>query len=359
MAAAGIDIDGSQGEGGGQILRSALSLSLVTGRPFRLHNVRAGRKKPGLLRQHLAALRASATVGDAEVTGATLGSTEISFAPRGLRGGDLHFAVGGAGSATLVFQTVLPALLTAGTPSRVVLEGGTHNPWAPPYDFLAKTFLPVLVRLGARVTTSLERRGYFPAGGGRFTASVEPVASWQRLSLLARGAIRARRGRIVLANLPGSIAASEEGLLRKLLPVDLWTIEHEREDDERGPGNVLLLEVETEHVHEVFTSFGEAGVPAGTVANEVVNELRTWLAADVPVGPHLADQLLLPLAIGAGGSFRTTKTTEHTRTNADVIRRFLPDVTIDVSDEGPAATITVSRGTRTWSGGQAHEHQAR
>jgi RNA 3'-terminal phosphate cyclase (ATP) len=344
MTADWIDIDGSEGEGGGQILRSALSLSLVTGRPFRLHNVRARRRKPGLLRQHLAALQAAAAVSRADVDGATLGATRVSFQPNALRGGDYRFSVGGAGSATLVFQTVLPALLVADAPSRLVLEGGTHNPWAPPYDFVAKTWLPILARIGARVTTSLEARGYFPAGGGRFTATVEPVTSWNLLSLPTRGDIRARRARILLANLPRSIAAAEEGVLRKLLGLELWPIEHEREDDGRGPGNVILLEVETEHVHEIFSSFGEVGVRTGVVAHGCVDELRAWLATDVPVGPHLADQLLLPLAIGAGGTFRTTTPTEHTRTNADVIRRFLPDARIEVREDGNVATVTVGPG---------------
>ena len=341
MTADWIDIDGSEGEGGGQILRSALSLSLVTGRPFRLHNVRARRKKPGLLRQHLAALMAAQAVGRADVDGAALGAIRISFQPHALHGGDYRFSVGGAGSATLVLQTVLPALLVADVPSRVILEGGTHNPWAPPYDFLARTYLPILDRMGARVTTSLEARGYFPAGGGRFTATVQPVTSWKPLSLSARGDIRARRARILLANLPHGIAAAEERVLHKLLGGELWSIEHEREDDGRGPGNVILLEVEAEHVRETFSSFGELGVRTGVVAHGAVDELRVWLGAGAPVGSHLADQLLLPLAIGAGGSFRTTPLTEHSRTNADIIRRFLPGTRIDVLDEGPSAMVIV------------------
>lgn len=343
MATLWIDIDGSLGEGGGQILRSALALSLVSGRPFRLHKLRAGRPKPGLLRQHLAALRAAEAVGAAEVTGATMGSTELTFVPRTLDGGTYTFAVGGAGSATLVLQTVLPALLHAGSASRLVLEGGTHNPWAPPYDFLALSFLPVISRLGARVTTALERRGYYPAGGGRFTAEVHPTSSWQPLELHERGAVLARRARILLANLPASIASAEEGALRRLLPVDLWPVSHEREEDGRGPGNVVLLELQCEHVHEVLSAFGDPGVSSQTVVQGVVEEARRFLVSEAPVGIHLADQLLLPLALGAGGSFRTLAPTLHTRTNADVIRQFLPDVHITMADTGATTTITVSR----------------
>lgn len=343
MAASWIDIDGSLGEGGGQVLRSALALSLVSGRPFRLHKVRAGRPKPGLLRQHLAALRAAHVVGAADVTGATMGSTELSFAPRALTGGTYTFAVGGAGSATLVLQTVLPALLHAKTPSRLVLEGGTHNPWAPPYDFLARSFLPVLGRLGARVTTALERRGYYPAGGGQFTAQIDPTAAWQPLELLERGAVLARRARILLANLPAGIASAEEGALRRLLPSDLWPVSHEREEDGRGPGNVVLLELECEHVHEVLSAFGDPGLRSQAVVQGVVEEARRYLVSEAPVGIHLADQLLLPLALGAGGTFRTLAPTQHTRTNADVIRQFLPDVRITMDDAAGCTTIGVSR----------------
>ena len=181
-----IDIDGSQGEGGGQILRTSLALSLATGRPFRIDGIRAGREKPGLLRQHLTAVHAAASVSGATVAGAELGSTTLSFEPGPVAGGEYHLAVGTAGSATLVLQTVLPALLRAVEPSELVLEGGTHNPFAPPFDFVAKTFVPVLRRMGADVTMSLERYGFYPAGGGRFSARVAPSAL-RPLSLTRRG----------------------------------------------------------------------------------------------------------------------------------------------------------------------------
>src|SRR5688572_7099138 len=162
-----IRIDGSVGEGGGQILRTALSLSLATGTPFQIENIRAGRKNAGLLRQHLTAVLAAAEIGSAETAGASLGSTALTFTPKSVRGGEFRFAVGTAGSATLVFQTILPALLLAGTPSRVEIEGGTHNMAAPPFDFLKRTFLPVLRRMGANISLELKRYGFYPAGGGR------------------------------------------------------------------------------------------------------------------------------------------------------------------------------------------------
>src|SRR2546428_9297761 len=159
-----ITIDGSFGEGGGQILRTALSLSLATGTPFRIENIRAGRKKAGLLRQHLTAVLAAAEIGAAEIEGATLGSTMLTFTPKSVRAGEYRFAVGTAGSGTLVFQTILPALLRASAATRVTIEGGTHNSAAPPFDFLDRTFLPLIRKMGATVSLKLERYGFYPAG---------------------------------------------------------------------------------------------------------------------------------------------------------------------------------------------------
>src|SRR5688572_16449750 len=187
-----ITIDGSMGEGGGQVLRTSLALSLVTGKPFRIEKIRAGREKPGLLRQHLTAVNAAAAVGGAHVEGAALGSRELDFRPGPAKPGEYRFAVGTAGSATLVLQAVLPALLTARGASTLVLEGGTHNPFAPPFDFLDKAFLPLLRRMGARVEVALERPGFYPAGGGRFQVRVEPVERLERLDLPSRGDAKRR-----------------------------------------------------------------------------------------------------------------------------------------------------------------------
>ena len=160
-----ITIDGSYGEGGGQILRTSLALSLVTGKPFSIHNIRAGRKNPGLMRQHLTAVNAAAEIGKAAIKGNSIGSQAFTFNPETIKSGNFHFAIGSAGSCTLVFQTVLPALMISGGPSEIILEGGTHNPFAPPYDFLEKAFLPVINRMGPRVDAVLEKPGFYPAGG--------------------------------------------------------------------------------------------------------------------------------------------------------------------------------------------------
>lgn len=330
-------IDGSQGEGGGQMLRTSLALSVVTGRPLRVHAIRAGRERPGLLRQHLACVRAAATVGAAEVTGDALGSTEVVFHPRGLVPGAHRFVVGSAGSAILVLQTVLPALWGASAPSTLVLEGGTHNPAAPPYDFLVKAFLPLLERMGPRVSARLERFGFYPAGGGRLTVDVAPSPRLAPLHLPERGALGARAARVLVANLPDDVAEREARRLASRLPVEHWHVGVERLDEAAPAGNAILLEVVCEHVTEVFSAFGARGLRAETVADAAVDEMRRWLAADVPVGPHLCDQLLLPLALAGGGSFVTTAPTPHTVTNQAVIGRFL-EVPIALERLGPDRT---------------------
>ncbi|MBI4605200.1 MAG: RNA 3'-terminal phosphate cyclase, partial [Planctomycetes bacterium] len=291
-----IAIDGSRGEGGGQVLRTALSLSLVTGKPFRIEKVRARRERPGLLRQHLTAVGAAAEICRAEVRGAEPGSSQLVFEPGKVEPGVYSFAVGTAGSTTLVLQTVLPALMTASGPSTVALEGGTHNPLAPPFDFLERAFLPLVARMGPGFTARLERPGFFPAGGGRCTVSVTPAPALGPLRLLERGAVRSRRARALVANLPRHIGERELRAVSRSLgwqPSELEAIEV---PGSRGPGNAVVLEIVCEQVTEVFTGFGERGVPAEKVAEAAAGEARAYLESGAPVGPHLADQLLLPLA---------------------------------------------------------------
>jgi len=338
-----IVIDGSFGEGGGQILRTALALSLVTGRPLRIEHIRARRAKPGLRAQHLAAVRAAAEVSGAVVQGAEVGSQAVTFAPGAVRPGEHHFAVGTAGSATLVFETVLPALLAAGQPSRLVLEGGTHNPLAPPVDFLARAFLPLVERMGPRLGLRLERHGFYPAGGGRCVASIEPVPTLTPLELSERGAVRSVTVRALVSRLPVEIAERELSVVARRLNLEPSACHVETVDDSPGPGNAVLVTVESEQVTEVFTAFGEKRVSAEAVGEHAAAQARDYLVAEVPVGPHLADQLLLPMALGGGGSFRTLEPTLHTRTNASVIQRFLR-IDVRFSEVGRRAwRVDVSR----------------
>lgn len=334
-------IDGSVGEGGGQILRTSLSLSLVTGKPFRIDAIRAGREKPGLLRQHLTAVQAAAEVGGANVEGAALGSQSITFTPGAVRGGEYRFAVGTAGSATLVFQTVLPALMLAQTASRVTIEGGTHNHAAPPYHFLERAFLPLIERMGPRIQMRFERYGFYPAGGGRFSADIEPVQTLSPLDIGERGDIHSRKVHAILANLQKHIGQREVQTAAGLLSwgEDSHFIEMTRNSS--GPGNALMIEVQSRQATEVFTEFGKPGVSAETVARNAVGQAREYLASNAAAGEHLTDQLLLPLALAGGGSFTALKLNSHARTNMDVIEAFLP---VKFAVAGQDRSVRVSAG---------------
>lgn len=318
-----IRIDGSFGEGGGQILRTALGLSLVTGEPFRIEGIRAKRKKPGLLRQHLTGVEAAAAISGAKVEGAALGATSLTFTPGQVKPGEYSFKIGTAGSATLVFQTVLPALMTASGPSRLTIEGGTHNEAAPPFDFIAKTFLPLLARMGPRVTARLERYGFYPAGGGRLVFDIAP-APLRPLVLGERGATTSRRAVAIVANLPKRIGDKETQTAVNLLG---WSDECRAVVETRespGPGNVVMVEVGSGEVTELFTAFGAMGITAAAVADQAARAAREYLASQAVAGEHLTDQLLLPLALARGCEFTALKLSLHTRTNMSVIRQFVP-----------------------------------
>ena len=334
------------GEGGGQILRTSLALGLVTGTPFRIENIRAGRKKPGLLRQHLTAVNAAASVG-AEIQGAELGSSAIEVRPGRVSGGDHHFSIGSAGSACLVLQAVLPALLRADEESRIVLEGGTHNPYAPPFDFIERVFIPVLSRMGASVKAELERPGFFPAGGGRFRVVVQPVSELRAIEILERGAIVNHCARALVSNLPGSIAKRELAVVRERLGWEEENLHVVQNDDTPGPGNVLLLELVSEHVREICSAFGEREVRAESVARRAVGLMRRYIASGVPVGAQLADQLVIPFALAGGGSFRTLPLTEHSRTNISVVKHFLPiEIRVRESEENSIVEFSRAQSVR-------------
>lgn len=286
-------------------------------------HIRAGRSKPGLMRQHLTAVQAAVTVSGGAVEGAAVGASEVTFRPGTTRGGDFNFSVGTAGSATLVLQTILPALITTTEKSTLVLEGGTHNPHSPPFDFLASAFLPTLRRMGPIVHASLEKPGFYPAGGGRFRVTIEPCVKLTGFELPERGALRSYGAKAVVASLPKAIADREIHIVGQRMNWERQWLRSETIEKAEGPGNVVIIELESENVTEVFTGFGERGVPAETVADGVATEALAYLGSEVPVGPHLADQLLLPLALAGGGMFRSMQPSSHARTQAEVIRTFL------------------------------------
>jgi len=319
-----LKLDGSVGEGGGQILRTALALSALTGQPFEIEKIRGKRRKPGLMRQHLTSVRAATAVCQAQLEGDSLGSMTLRFVPGVVKPGEYDFAVGTAGSATLVLQTVLPPLLVASQPSKITIEGGTHNPLAPPVDFLDRSFLPLVRRMGPRVTVSLERWGFYPAGGGRISVEIEPVARLQPFELWEREPMLAKSARAVVANLPRSIAERELQVVHEKLGIGRESLAALELKNVHGQGNVLTIELAMSHHSEIVSAFGEQGVPATAVAAEAVREAQEYLASGLPVGRHLADQLIIPLALSGGGGFRMGPPTPHALTNIDVVRQFLP-----------------------------------
>ena len=348
-----ITIDGSQGEGGGQIIRSSMALSVLSNTPLHITNIRAGRKKPGLKRQHVTSVRAVAEIcgGTATLTGAELNSSELSFEPGTPHAGTYYFSVGTAGSATLVFQTVLPLLLTAEAASTVVIEGGTHNDMAPPFDFLERCFVPFVRRMGAEVDLTLERHGFFPAGGGKLVAHVTPPPFLAGFDALERGPLTARRAVALLSKLPDHIGERQLRTVERLLrwpDRDTSTIERVHSD---GPGTVCMVELEFDEVTELVSGVGRRGLSSEKLAKNIAKESQAYLDHGAPVGEHLADQLLLPLALSAaqpeeapvqrGGSFRTWPLSLHTTTHIDIISRFLPvDFAVTTTDETNLITVT-------------------
>jgi len=336
-------VDGSWGEGGGQILRTALTLSLLTGRPVLIDRVRAGRPQPGLRAQHLAAVEAAATVSGGRVEGAAVGSQTVRLFPGRLRPGDYHFRIGTAGAASLVLQTVLPALALAEGDSTVTVSGGTHVPWAPTFDYLRRHWSEVVRRLGLEVELTLEHAGFYPTGGGVVRARVsgrwqprllepdsspegEPTAT-ERGSLVRSGALS------LVCNLPRKIAERQARELQKGLhrlglegPAQAAGVEV-IEPQGRSPGTAVYVEAVFERGRGAATALGRRGKPAEQVAREALNELARYLQSEADFDYHLADQLLLPLALAPGPSrFTTSAVSQHLLTNARVINLFLGPV---------------------------------
>ena len=317
-----IIIDGSEGEGGGQVLRYACALALLTNQPFTITNIRGGREKPGLMRQHVTAIEAACVIGAAECTSLAVGSNSISFRPGRVTPGDYHFAVGTAGSTGLVLQTILVPLMTADAPSRIVIEGGTHAMAAPPFDFVEHTLLPVISRMGPTVSARLVRHGFFPRGGGRIEIVIAP-APLCPIECIERGSLQSVQATAIVAGIPFDIAERELKSAQKLLsdwPAEAFVTRQLPAD--QGPGNALLLEARCEHVTELVSGFGKLGVPAERLAKSAAQRMGGYLASQAFAGPYLQDQLLLPMAIARGGAFTTVKLSKHSSTAMDLIARF-------------------------------------
>lgn len=317
-----IELDG--GHGGGQLLRSALTLSLCTGTGFTLHNIRAIRRKPGLMRQHLTAVNAAARVGNACVHGAELGATSLRFEPGLVSAGDYHFATGSSGSATLVLQTVLPALWRAQGPSQLRLEGGTHNPLAPSADFIAQSYLPALGRMGVQASMQLLQHGFHPAGGGVMEVQVQPCAALQAPSLEVRAPLQAIEAQVLMSGLSSGIGLRELQVLAETLGVDPHPRNVQSIRPALGPGNVALVRVRHGDHVEVFSGHGERSVSAEQVGARLAGQVKQYLDGTGAVGEYLSDQLLLPMALAGGGAFTTHVLSDHLVSNARLIEKFLP-----------------------------------
>ena len=329
-----ITIDGSQGEGGGQILRSSLTLSLLTGEPLRIERIRAGRKKPGLAAQHLAAVEAARRISEAAVEGASLGSTALLFRPGPVRAGRYRFDIGTAGSTSLVLQTIFLPLALCSATSQVTITGGTHVPWSPCFHYLHHVWLPALKMLGFEAELRLVWAGFYPKGGGEIRASIRPRRTSQTLQMTHRENLRGVWGLSAVANLPMSIATRQRKQVERRLQGRFSELRVKIESlPARGKGTVVFLKALGEGAMAGFTGLGARGKPAERVADEAVDALEAFLATNAALDPHLADQLLLPLAITQGVSrFTTSRVTRHLLTHAEVVRAFLP-VEIDIEGE--------------------------
>jgi RNA 3'-terminal phosphate cyclase (ATP) len=344
-----IVIDGSLGEGGGQVLRSALSLSLLTRQAFTLNNIRADRPRPGLCAQHLAAVQAAAQISHARVEGDRIGSKHIIFSPGPIVTGDYHFDIGTAGATSLVFQTLLLPLAQEQGISTLSITGGTHVPWSPCYHYLAWHWDHMLSKMGVRFELKMIRAGFYPQGGGEIQASMPGGSQLQGINLIDRGKLLRVKGLSGIANLPQDIAERQRNqtLSRLKHLVEMADIDITIESfSAYSKGTVLLLLAEFEYSQACFFALGARGKPAEQVADEAVHELAGFLKTDGAVDAWLADQLLVPMAMAANGNFssslHTSEVTLHLLTNAEVIRYFLPvNISID-APHGQAGLIQLT-----------------
>ena len=340
-----LSIDGSTGEGGGQVLRTSLTLALITGRPFTLNNIRRRRVKPGLMAQHLKAVEAAREVGKATVEGARLGSQSLVFEPTGLCSGEFHFDIGTAGSTSLVLQTILPPLSFAAASSVVSLIGGTHVPWSPCFHYLEMHWLHYMRRIGFDIRLELDAAGFYPRGGGRVLATIGSASGLSPLRLTNRGRLKRIRGISAVANLDLGIAERQKARALKELKGVAGPIEIEiLRLSSPSKGTLLLLLAEFENSQCCFCGLGALRKPAERVADEAVNEFLGFMATDGAIDHYLSDQLILPLALALGKSeIRTSKVTQHLTTNAEIVKMFLP-VSIEVDGQiGQPGSIRIKR----------------
>jgi RNA 3'-terminal phosphate cyclase (ATP) len=317
-----IKIDGSFGEGGGQILRTALSLSCITGSTLHLSNIRKGRKKPGLMPQHMTCINAASEITNARVSGNDKGSSELTFDPGKIKSGKYFFDIITAGSSSLVMQTLIPPLVFAGGDSLITIKGGTHVPFSPTYHYVAEVFMPTLNLLGIRVEPQIIKCGYYPEGGGEVLFKIIPAAQIKSLNLSGRRELLSLHGYSCVSRLPMSIAERQRAAAINALPVsaDIRT----SECPSSGKGTFIFLKAEYENSLAGFSSLGKLGKPAERVGKEAAEEFKDFHASTACIDPHLADQIVIYLSLARGNSsFTTSRITKHLITNLWVIEKFL------------------------------------
>lgn len=340
-----VQIDGSYGEGGGQVIRTSVSLSALTGRPVEICNVRAGRAKPGLQPQHLTAVKAVAHICRAEVEGAAVGSQRLVFVPGWQpQPGSYRFDIGTAGATTLVAQSLLLPLALSGHESKLDVVGGTHVPFAPTEEYLEMVYLPALARFGISVSCGCPSAGFYPKGGGELRMSIFPAESIQPIDLTERGGLLALKASIVTSQLPNHVGERGAGAVEAFMRGIGRKVEIERRDmPSRGAGAAVVITADCENGLAGFSSIGKQGKPMEQVADEACRGFLDWWKSGASCDEHLADQLVLPAALAAGESRWTIPTvTEHLRTVVWVTRQFLPIETTITDRPDGTSLVTLS-----------------
>lgn len=333
-----IEIDGTYGEGGGQILRTSIALSAITGMPLTIHNIRGKRSKPGLQAQHLTCVRAAAEICGAKLSGDAVGSVQLKFEPQhSIRAGEYEFDIGTAGSTTLVAQTVLVPLALADDSSRVTIRGGTHNPMAPTADYLEHVFLPMAAMQGLRASVEIRRFGFYPKGGGEIKISVEP-SKFQPVHFDHTVGENNLKMTIASCGIPQEFKKRAEDHLNRLLDEAVEVVDLQQGGPSQGVGLTLIA---SDEMQAGFSSLGERGKRLEKVIEEAVTEYKTWKETGAPVDPHLADQLVLPALFAEGRtSYRVSEVTEHLQTVLWLAEHFLP---LHYSLDDEAGTVTILR----------------
>ena len=320
-----IHLDGSRGEGGGQILRSALALSILTGKPFRLSNIRANRPKPGLAAQHLMCVKAAGQICGGRYKGGSIGSTELFFEPGDVVAGGYKFVIGTAGATSLVLQTIaLPLALKGEWDSEITITGGTHNMAAPCFHFLDQTWTKYLKRMNIDIQIEMIRPGFYPRGGGEIRAAIKPTKTVYPLHLTTCPPLTTAGGFSAVASLPESVNNRQSRrLTHRLKQAELDC--HIREESwTGGPSTVAAVTFLQAPIPPLFVGLGERGKPAESVADEAADEAIAFRDSGCPVDPYSADQILLPLAFATGASeYKVSEVTRHLLTNVETIRAFV------------------------------------